>query len=242
MAEACMYVPKQNPEKIASAPVAFVGTVVAVRLPPGSVFVPLRAIFKVQKAIRGVKDGQLYEAEGYMTSCHNDFRVNERYLYLGSSLPSDTLRLAYADGKPQSENIDFVIRETGIQEAKMPLDIFPCIEHPPTLQGITYKDKNNWLIWLNGKKVTPEEKPEEITEIFVKPDVVQLKWKIKCSNKMYSLRLKPAGANYGANPSSNEQQIQCERDTGYKCHFAQCKMEMGIDPKEVGCNPGWIPE
>lgn len=112
---ACMYTPKKSPEKIKTAPVAFIGTVI--KLNGDSMSPNHRVTFKVQKAIRGVEDGQIYETDGYVSSCHNNFAPFMRYLYLGSHLQSDSLSLESWLGEPDQENIDFVIRETGIKEA-----------------------------------------------------------------------------------------------------------------------------
>lgn|GEM_PF-6940194 len=117
-ASACRYQVQQSSEKIATATVAFIGTVIS-----RSDSTSRRVTFKVQKAIRGVKDGQTYEADGHMTSCHNEFSNYERWLYLGSDLPSDSLLLENNVGQPIQKNIDFVIRETGLKEAEESLSL-----------------------------------------------------------------------------------------------------------------------
>lgn len=151
-ASACRYQAQQSREKIANAPVAFIGTVIS-----GSGSTSNRVTFKVQKAIRGVKDGQTYEADGYISSCHNEFWAYERWLYLGSNLPSDSLRLENWVGQPMQMNIDFVIRETGLKEAEESLALKGFTE------SICVHDAGSGLriVLENGIKAVMHTTPEK---------------------------------------------------------------------------------
>lgn len=135
---------RTNSEDINSAPIAFVGTVVKV----GEVqdagigsFPIIPLTFKVQKAIRGVKDGQLHETKTHAVLCGHQFRMGQRYLILGESQPwRASLLLENSRGQSNKENIAFVMRETGIKEANESL----------SLKGIA---ESNCISLENGIKV-----------------------------------------------------------------------------------------
>jgi hypothetical protein len=44
------------------------------------------------------------------------------------------------------------------------------------LSGVIYKAADDWLIWINGQKVTPKVQMKEIVEIEVERELVHLKW------------------------------------------------------------------
>ena len=54
-----------------------------------------------------------------------------------------------------------------------------------------YSQADNWVVWLNGQRVTPEAIPKEIMDIKVRKDYVELKWYDSFSNLIYPVRLQP---------------------------------------------------
>jgi hypothetical protein len=72
----------------------------------------------------------------------------------------------------------------------------PKIKPPPqeryiTLGGILYVSGENWIIWLNGKRVTPTAIPKEIIDLNVYEGYVDMKWFDDYSNQIFPLRLHP---------------------------------------------------
>lgn len=59
-----------------------------------------------------------------------------------------------------------------------------------SLSGILYTSKKDWTIWLNGQRVTPNSKPEEVVGIKVFKDYIELKWFDKKSLQIYPIRLR----------------------------------------------------
>jgi hypothetical protein len=58
------------------------------------------------------------------------------------------------------------------------------------LGGILYKSKNNWTIWLNGQRVTPNALPNEILDLSVSQDYVEMKWFDDYTKQILPIRLR----------------------------------------------------
>jgi hypothetical protein len=56
--------------------------------------------------------------------------------------------------------------------------------------GIIYLNANDWVVWLNGVKVTPDRLPEEIMDIEVSKNAVRLKWFDAYTNRIFPIRIK----------------------------------------------------
>jgi|GEM_PF-5931464 len=60
------------------------------------------------------------------------------------------------------------------------------------LSGILYRGKNNWTVWINGQKVTPDNYLPEIIEIKVEnSSYVSLKWYDIGLQEVISITLRP---------------------------------------------------
>lgn len=60
------------------------------------------------------------------------------------------------------------------------------------LSGILYKGQNNWIVWINGQKVTPDNYLPEIIEIKVEnSSYVSLKWYDIGLQEVISITLRP---------------------------------------------------
>lgn len=59
------------------------------------------------------------------------------------------------------------------------------------LAGVIYKATDNWVIWLNGRRVTPDRLLPEIVDIRVRKDKVYLKWFDKGLRDVILITLKP---------------------------------------------------
>lgn len=59
------------------------------------------------------------------------------------------------------------------------------------LSGILYKGKDNWVVWLNGKRLAPNAIPKEIIDIQVHSTYIDLKWFDAYTNLIYPIRIRP---------------------------------------------------
>lgn len=56
--------------------------------------------------------------------------------------------------------------------------------------GILFLNSDNWAIWINNQKITPQRIPPEITDINVGKDYVRLKWYDAYTNQIFPIKLK----------------------------------------------------
>lgn len=59
------------------------------------------------------------------------------------------------------------------------------------LNGILYKGKDNWVVWLNGKRLAPDALPKEVIDIKVHSTYIDLKWFDAYTNLIYPVRIRP---------------------------------------------------
>ncbi len=60
-----------------------------------------------------------------------------------------------------------------------------------SLAGVVYRAPGDWIVWLNGKKMTPKDILPEVVEIKVSQDRVHLKWFDIGLNNVISITLRP---------------------------------------------------
>lgn len=60
-----------------------------------------------------------------------------------------------------------------------------------SLSGILFKGKDNWVVWLNGKRLAPDALPKEVMDIKVTEQYVDLKWFDAYTNLIYPVRIRP---------------------------------------------------
>lgn len=77
---------------------------------------------------------------------------------------------------PEEEEIERIQPEPGSREI--------------ALGGIAYTSTNDWTIWLNGKRVTPNALPREIVELRVYDDYIELKWLDDYTRQIFPIRLR----------------------------------------------------
>ncbi len=59
------------------------------------------------------------------------------------------------------------------------------------LSGISYHSNDNWTIWLNGKRITPNALPKEVLDLKVRRNYIDVKWFDSRSNTVFPVRLRP---------------------------------------------------
>ncbi|TNE32042.1 MAG: hypothetical protein EP349_02555 [Alphaproteobacteria bacterium] len=60
-----------------------------------------------------------------------------------------------------------------------------------TLSGVLYKSPDDWVVWLNGNRVTPKNQLPEIINIQVEPTKIHLKWFDYGFNDVIFITLRP---------------------------------------------------
>lgn len=59
------------------------------------------------------------------------------------------------------------------------------------LSGLIYKSKSDWIIWLNGKRITPKSLPTEVYDLKVYKNYIELEWFDGNTNQIFPIRLRP---------------------------------------------------
>ncbi len=59
-----------------------------------------------------------------------------------------------------------------------------------SLAGIVYTNDDDWTIWFNSKRVTPDAVPPEVLDLKVYKDYIELKWFDDYTNQVFPIRLK----------------------------------------------------
>ncbi len=109
---------------------------------------------------------------------------------------TDTVK-KYPPDTAFSKSLLFTPQEiSAIQRALLGVDTptkddTPKLPRVLRLSGMMYKSPNNWVIWLNGKRVTPNRLLPEIIDISVDGSKVHLKWFDYGINDVISITLKP---------------------------------------------------
>ncbi len=58
------------------------------------------------------------------------------------------------------------------------------------LGGIVYERSDDWTIWLNGLRITPDTIPGEIFDLSVSKEYIDIKWYDAYTNRLYPIRLR----------------------------------------------------
>lgn len=59
------------------------------------------------------------------------------------------------------------------------------------LSGIVYANPRDWTIWLNGRRITPREQPDEVRGLRVSRDAIELQWYDAVNEAVVPVRLRP---------------------------------------------------
>lgn len=60
-----------------------------------------------------------------------------------------------------------------------------------SLGGLVYDSPEDWTIWLNSRRITPDTIPEQIFDLAVHEDYIDVKWYDRYTNRLYPIRLRP---------------------------------------------------
>ncbi len=86
---------------------------------------------------------------------------------------------------PTQDEINRAMQEEQASKPKPPPE-----EREIKLGGIVYAAKNDWAIWLNGQRVTPDALPKEVIDLRVYDDYVEMKWLDDYTLRIYPIRLR----------------------------------------------------
>ena len=72
----------------------------------------------------------------------------------------------------------------------------PNYRPPPSVRklqlgGIVFNTPDEWTIYLNGKRITPDLLPSEAVDLRVYKDFIELRWFDVQTNKIFPVRLRP---------------------------------------------------
>lgn len=67
----------------------------------------------------------------------------------------------------------------------------PPEEREIRLSGIVYHGGDDWTIWLNEQRVTPDAIPKEVTDLKVYKSYIEFKWFDDYTNQIFPIRLRP---------------------------------------------------
>ncbi len=82
------------------------------------------------------------------------------------------------------------------QDGKIETPVIP-MNRFITVSGITYKSRDNWVVWINGQKVVPGYIPlKELVELGVAKDYVRIKWFDIGLNGVINLTMRPNQTYY----------------------------------------------
>jgi len=60
-----------------------------------------------------------------------------------------------------------------------------------SLSGIAYVTSNDWTIWLNNMRITPEAIPNNILDLKVHKNFIEIQWLDRYTNQVFPIRLRP---------------------------------------------------
>ncbi len=66
----------------------------------------------------------------------------------------------------------------------------PTVLRNIQLSGIAYNTPDDWTIWLNNGRVTPDNLPKQVIDLRVYKDFIELKWFDEQTNQLYPIRLR----------------------------------------------------
>jgi hypothetical protein len=81
--------------------------------------------------------------------------------------------------------------DSNVSNANQEADMLYYAPRQITLNGVVYKSKDDWVIWLNGLRITPKSEFDPLKSISVAEGNVQLKWYDALTDQIFPIKLKP---------------------------------------------------
>ncbi len=120
----------------------------------------------------------------------------KKTVFVGTDIPS----LVFAPGQHallSEARIGFNTRIPTKKELEdLPDPDDPNYRPPPSvrvlsLSGIVFNNPDQWTIYLNQKRITPDALPSEAVDLRVYRDFIELRWFDIQTNRIYPIRLRP---------------------------------------------------
>lgn len=117
-------------------------------------------------------------------------------VFVGSDIPS----LVFAPGQHallSEARIGFNTRAPTKQELEdQPDPNDPNYRPPPSVRvislgGIVFNTPDEWTVYLNSKRITPDALPSEAVDLRVYKDFIELRWFDPQTNQIFPIRLRP---------------------------------------------------
>ncbi len=96
--------------------------------------------------------------------------------------------------EPATQTVTYERRVTHREKRSLPAESFKDVPVKETIEvsGILYRGPGDWIVWLNGQKLTPEKLLPQITEISVdNAEIVRLRWYDANRKKIIPVTMRP---------------------------------------------------
>lgn len=107
---------------------------------------------------------------------------------------------AIVDAKEDAKRQEGVRRNVTEDELRRELNKAPSDapkpKPPPEMRelrlgGIAYTSADDWTIWLNEQRITPNALPEEIIDLRVRRHYIEVKWYDDYTSQIFPIKLRP---------------------------------------------------
>ena len=167
---------------------------IAVRAEVGT---PPTQTFGTTDSVASLSDEDLPPEVKILKSIEKEIREKyKKQIYTRSQVPSLFFTPAQ-HALLREARVGFNTRVPTMQDLKDSGDPNDPNYRPPTalreltLSGILFNSSDDWTVYLNKTRVTPQSIPAEVVDIKVYKDYIELKWFDQLSNQIYPVRLRP---------------------------------------------------
>jgi hypothetical protein len=94
-------------------------------------------------------------------------------------------------GLLSTEELPDDVAEKELAALQQEEEIKPIGPRTISLGGIVFVSPDEWTIWLNKQRVTPDRLPKSVLDLRVYKDFVELKWLDEHSKEIFPIRLRP---------------------------------------------------
>lgn len=158
---------------------------------------PATPIFGTIDSVSGLSQDQLPPEVKILQSIEKEIKAKyKKQVYSRSQVPSlffTTSQYALL----REARVGFNTRVPTMQDLKDSADPNDPNYRPPhslrevSLAGILYNKADDWVVYMNGTRITPNAIPAEVVDIKVYKDFIELKWYDQVTAQIYPIRLRP---------------------------------------------------
>ncbi|MDD3021315.1 MAG: hypothetical protein PHX61_10135 [Alphaproteobacteria bacterium] len=153
--------------------------------------------FGTTDSVAALSDDELPPEVKILQSIEKEIREKyKKQIYVRAQVPSLFFTPAQ-HALLREARVGFNTRVPTLQDLKDSGDPNDPNYRPPTslrevtLSGILYNSPDDWTVYLNKARVTPDSIPSEVVDIKVFKDYIELRWFDQISNQIYPVRLRP---------------------------------------------------